>query len=165
MDGDYVGSKQERRDKKRKHSVMDLFQSNNKKRQRTDSEKSLKKEEALISEDETKSEPPELTPAIAYESGTEVLKGFETSKPKVKTYAKKKKKEAFKIDTDNEEEVGPEWVDGEPQGIESFIVDGNEGKKESLRRKYLDSHTREIIVTRQLFYFSCRTAPIYHRGR
>ncbi|XP_046414567.1 PHD finger protein 20 isoform X2 [Neodiprion fabricii] len=126
VDGDYIGSKQERRDKKRKHSVMDLFHSNAKKRPRTDSEKSLKKDESFVSEDDVKSEPPELTPAIAYDSGTEVLKGFEPSKAKVKTYAKKKKKDLPKIDTDNEDEVGPEWIDGEPQGIESYIVDGND---------------------------------------
>lgn len=107
---------------------MELFHSNGKKRPRTDSEKSIKKEEALISEDDIKVEPPELIPAIAYDSGTEVLKGFEPSKPRVKTYAKKKKKELSKIDTDNEDEVGPEWVDGEPQGIESYIVDGNDGR-------------------------------------
>ncbi|XP_020710095.2 PHD finger protein 20 isoform X3 [Athalia rosae] len=126
MDGEYIGSKQERRDKKRKHSVMDLFHSNAKKRARTDSEKSLKKDDSLVSEDDGKVEETELTPAIAYEAGTEVLKGFEPSKTKVKTYAKKKKKELSKFDTDNEDEVGPEWIDGEPKGIESYIVDGND---------------------------------------
>ncbi|XP_046735242.1 PHD finger protein 20-like protein 1 isoform X2 [Diprion similis] len=132
VDGDYIGSKQERRDKKRKHSVMDLFHSNAKKRPRTDSEKSLKKDESFASEDDGKSEPPELTPAVAYDSGTEVLKGFEPSKAKVKTYAKKKKRDVPKIDTDNEDEVGPEWIDGEPQGIESYIVDGNDGPRRSI---------------------------------
>lgn len=63
-----------------------------------------------------------------YDPGTDLLKGFESTPPKIKSYSKKSKKEMPKNDADPEENYGPEWINGQPQGEEVFIVDGNDGE-------------------------------------
>ncbi|KAG7205562.1 hypothetical protein KM043_007536 [Ampulex compressa] len=105
----YIGSKQERRDKKRKHTVMELFHTHSRKRPKHDAEKLTKKEEPVHAEN-----------------------GESYTDSKMKTYSKKNKKEIVKNDTDQEDDVGPEWIDGEPQGTESYIVDGNDGPRRSI---------------------------------
>lgn len=134
----YIGSKQERRDKKRKHTVMELFNTHSRKRTKNDADKASKKEETVVKENEES--PIENRVEIdgtlfgaCYDPGTNLLRGFETNPSKIKSYSKKSKKETPKNDTDHEEDVGPEWIDGEPQGTESYIVDGNDGE---LRYKY-----------------------------
>lgn len=64
---------------------------------------------------------------VTIDPGTDLLRGFDTNVSKMKSYNKKNKKEVSKNDMDPEEDVGPEWIDGEPQGTESYIVDGNDG--------------------------------------
>lgn len=114
----YIGSKQERRDKKRKHTVTELF--NSRKRTKTDREGSAKKEETEVPNQE-----PEIpdTNGASYDSGAEMLKGFSSPK-KVKSHAKRRRDVPQKVEIDLDDYVGPEWVDGEPQGIESFTTDG-----------------------------------------
>ncbi|XP_020283446.1 PHD finger protein 20 isoform X2 [Pseudomyrmex gracilis] len=135
----YIGSKQERRDKKRKHTVMELFHS----RKRTKSDKSTadkipKKEETIVKESEetyveNKIKVDGTLYDACYDPGTDLLRGFDVANPaKLKSYSKKSKKETPKLDTDLEEDVGPEWIDGEPQGIEAYIVDGNDGPRRSI---------------------------------
>lgn len=126
----YIGSKQERRDKKRKHTVMELFHS--RRRTKTDADKTPKKEETIVRKSggnstEFKVELDGTQYGACYEPGSDLLKGFDTNIAKIKSYSKKNKKELPKTDMDHEEDV-PEWVDGEPQGTESFIVDGNDGE-------------------------------------
>ncbi|XP_024944954.1 PHD finger protein 20 isoform X5 [Cephus cinctus] len=132
VEGDYIGSKQERRDKKRKHTVMELFHTHSKKRQKVEVERPIKKEESVLSEDDGKLDLGDSVLGTSYDSGSEVLRGFENTKPKMKTFTKKKRKEFMRNETDNEEDVGPEWIDGEPQGLESYIVDGNDGPRRSI---------------------------------
>lgn len=129
LDG-YIGSKQERRDKKRKHTVMELFHS--RRRTKNDADKTSKKEETVVkkigeSSTESKVELDGTLYGACYDPGSDLLKGFDTNVSKVKSHTKKNKKEVPKLDTDHEEDV-PEWIDGEPQGTESYIVDGNDGK-------------------------------------
>ncbi|EFN82605.1 PHD finger protein 20 [Harpegnathos saltator] len=133
----YIGSKQERRDKKRKHTIMELFHTNSRKRIKTDSDKTPKKVETVVKESgesslETKIELDGTMYGPCFEPDTNLLKGFDTNIAKIKSYSKKSKKELPKIDTDHEEDVGPEWIDGEPQGTESYIVDGNDGPRRSI---------------------------------
>ncbi|KAL6260579.1 hypothetical protein P5V15_008100 [Pogonomyrmex californicus] len=134
----YIGSKQERRDKKRKHTVMELFNTHSRRRTKHDADKASKKEETIIKENgESSIEKIELDGTLygpCYDPGTDLLKGFETNPSKIKSYSKKNKKEILKNDTENhqEENVGPEWIDGEPQGTESYIVDGNDGPRRSI---------------------------------
>ncbi|XP_063990105.1 PHD finger protein 20 isoform X2 [Diachasmimorpha longicaudata] len=122
----YIGSKQERRDKKRKHTVTELF--NSRKRTRPDKEGLLKKEGMP---DAPEQEPDVLEPngvAPSSDSGPEMLKGFPSPR-KAKNFSKKKKQTEFPkvmdVDHDFEEDPGPEWVNGEPQGIEAFTTDGS----------------------------------------
>lgn len=131
MDG-YIGSKQERRDKKRKHTVMELFNTHSRRRTKHDPDKTPKKEETVVKESgegstENKIENSNLYNSC-YDAGSDLLRGFETNSLKIKSYSKKSKKEVPKNETDYEENVGPEWIDGEPQGTESYIVDGNDGE-------------------------------------
>lgn len=133
----YIGSKQERRDKKRKHTVMELFNTHSRKRTKNDAEKTLKREETIVKESgesstENKVELDGTLFGACYDPGTDLLRGFETNPSKIKSYSKKNKKEMPKNDTDHEEDVGPEWIDGEPQGKESYIVDGNDGELQIL---------------------------------
>ncbi|XP_014479375.1 PREDICTED: uncharacterized protein LOC106746825 isoform X2 [Dinoponera quadriceps] len=136
LDG-YIGSKQERRDKKRKHTIMELFHTNSRKRIKTDTDKTPKKVETVVKEStesiiEPKIELDGTMYGPCFEPDTNLLKGFDTNFAKIKSYSKKSKKELPKIDTDHEEDVGPEWIDGEPQGTESYIVDGNDGPRRSI---------------------------------
>ncbi|XP_034934323.1 uncharacterized protein MBD-R2 [Chelonus insularis] len=99
----YIGSKQERRDKKRKHTVMELFQ--HKRRAKADGEK-MKKEENSNSD------------------GTEHVNTENTDNHEANNSLSS---EAYGGD-----DSGPEWVDGEPKGTESFVVDGNDGIRRSI---------------------------------
>ncbi|XP_032683770.1 PHD finger protein 20 isoform X3 [Odontomachus brunneus] len=133
----YIGSKQERRDKKRKHTIMELFHTNSRKRIKTDTDKTPKKMETVVKESTESSIEPkiELDGTMygpCFEPDTNLLKGFDTNISRIKSYSKKSKKELPKIDTDHEEDVGPEWINGEPQGTESYIVDGNDGPRRSI---------------------------------
>lgn len=120
----YIGSKQERRDKKRKHSVVDLF--------------SRKKPKIETPDRPIKKEPVEIVDTVStseadnsgfYDSGAESFRGFDDSKTKIVNKAYKKKKESPpRPDNDLDDDYGPEWIDGEPQGVESFTVDGNSGE-------------------------------------
>lgn len=132
VDG-YIGSKQERRDKKRKHTVMELFNTHSRRRTKHEADKTPKKEETVSKErgegsTENKVEMDGTQYGPCYDPGTDMLRGFETNSTKIKSYSKKSKKEVPKADVDPEENVGPEWIDGEPQGTESYIVDGNDGE-------------------------------------
>lgn len=132
VDG-YIGSKQERRDKKRKHTVMELFNTHSRRRTKHDADKTPKKEETVVKESgegsiEKKIEMDGTLYGPCYDPGTDLLRGFETNSSKIKSYSKKSKREVPKNDVDHEENVGPEWIDGEPQGTESYIVDGNDGE-------------------------------------
>lgn len=129
----YIGSKQERRDKKRKHTVMELFHTHSRRRTKNDTDKASKKEETTVKESkdnsvESKVEMDGTLFGPCYDPGTDLLRGFDTNVSKIKSYSKKSKKEVPKTDTDHEEDVGPEWIDGEPQGIESYIVDSKDRK-------------------------------------
>ncbi|KZC14266.1 PREDICTED: uncharacterized protein LOC107192360 [Dufourea novaeangliae] len=134
---EYIGSKQERRDKKRKHIVMELFHTHSRKRSKNETDKLSKKEGTSMNESgdslfENKIDLDGTLFGPCYDPGTDLLRGFDTNVSKAKPYAKKNKKEIFKHDADQEEDVGPEWVDGEPQGTESYIVDGNDGPRRSI---------------------------------
>lgn len=112
---------------------MELFNTHSRRRTKHDVEKTPKKEETVVKESgesstENKVEVDGTQYGPCYDPGTDLLKGFETNPSKIKSYSKKSKKEVPKNDTDHEENVGPEWIDGEPQGIESYIVDGNDGE-------------------------------------
>ncbi|XP_014300215.1 PHD finger protein 20 isoform X2 [Microplitis demolitor] len=132
----YIGSKQERRDKSRKHSVVDLF--SHKKRTKADGvDKSLnKKDDSVVVNDNNEqlnnsdsvNDSADATGGELDDSSSEVLQGFENSKPKVRNGAKRKRE----VVNDYDDDTGPEWVDGEPQGVESFAVDGNEGSRRSI---------------------------------
>ncbi|XP_011343057.1 PHD finger protein 20 isoform X2 [Ooceraea biroi] len=133
----YIGSKQERRDKKRKHTVMELFNTHSRRRTKNDTDKASKKEETTVKENrdnsmENKVEMDGTLFGPCYDPGTDLLRGFDTNVSKIKSYSKKSKKEVPKNDTDHEEDVGPEWIDGEPQGTESYIVDSNDGPRRSI---------------------------------
>lgn len=111
---------------------MELFNTHSRRRTKHDAEKTPKKEETVVKESgesstENKIEIDGTQYGPCYDPGTDLLKGFETNPSKIKSYSKKSKKEVPKNDTDHEENVGPEWIDGEPQGTESYIVDGNDG--------------------------------------
>ncbi|XP_057336685.1 PHD finger protein 20 isoform X3 [Microplitis mediator] len=132
----YIGSKQERRDKSRKHSVVDLF--SHKKRAKAEGvDKSLtKKDDSAVVNDSNEqlnntdsiNDSADATAGELDDSSTEVLQGFENSKPKVRNGVKRKRE----VVNDCDDDTGPEWVDGEPQGVESFVVDGNEGSRRSI---------------------------------
>ncbi|XP_076282209.1 PHD finger protein MBD-R2 isoform X2 [Lasioglossum baleicum] len=135
----YIGSKQERRDKKRKHIVMELFHTHSRKRSKNEADKLVKKESLVVNGSggeclpESKIDLDGTLFGPCYDPGTDLLRGFDTNiSSKTRPYAKRSKKEMFKNDVDQEEDVGPEWVDGEPQGIESYIVDGNDGPRRSI---------------------------------
>ncbi|XP_043259702.1 uncharacterized protein LOC122401564 isoform X2 [Colletes gigas] len=135
---EYIGSKQERRDKKRKHIVMELFHTHSRKRLKNEADKLTKKEGVVMNENgdcfqENKIDLDGTLFGPCYDPGTDLLRGFDTNVSKVKTYVKKNKKEiSNKYEIDQEEDVGPEWIDGEPQGTESYIVDGNDGPRRSI---------------------------------
>jgi len=112
---------------------MELFNTHSRKRTKNDADKASKKEETVVKESEESSmeNKVEIDGTLfgaCYDPGTNLLRGFETNPSKIKSYSKKSKKEITKNDTDHEEDVGPEWIDGEPQGTESYIVDGNDGE-------------------------------------
>ncbi|XP_076228860.1 PHD finger protein MBD-R2 isoform X2 [Nomia melanderi] len=134
---EYIGSKQERRDKKRKHIVMELFHTHSRKRSKNEADKPVKKEGPVLNEsgDNLSENKIDLDGTLfgpCYDPGTDLLRGFDTNISKTRPYAKKNKKEMFKVDAEQEEDVGPEWIDGEPQGTESYIVDGNDGPRRSI---------------------------------
>ncbi|XP_076686352.1 PHD finger protein MBD-R2 isoform X4 [Andrena cerasifolii] len=134
---EYIGSKQERRDKKRKHTVMELFHTHSRKRSKNEADKLTKKEGPVVNENgecfsENKIDLDGTLFGPCYDPGTDLLRGFDTNVSKMKFCTKKTKKEISKNDMDQEEDVGPEWVDGEPQGTESYIVDGNDGPRRSI---------------------------------
>ncbi|XP_066583660.1 PHD finger protein 20-like protein 1 isoform X2 [Prorops nasuta] len=132
----YIGSKQERRDKKRKHTVMELFHTHSRKRVKNDIDKTGRKGDShtaenleYFSENRVNLDGNLFGPC--YDAGTDLLRGFDTNIPKMKTNNKRNKKEIIRHETDYED-VGPQWINGEPQGIESFIVDGNDGPRRSI---------------------------------
>jgi len=94
----YIGSKQERRDKKRKHTVMELFNTHSRRRTKHDADKIPKKEEAIIKENgeastENKIEIDSGTSyGPCYDPGTDLLKGFEANPSKIKSYIRIMKK-------------------------------------------------------------------------
>lgn len=125
---DFIGSKEKRKDRNRKYQVMDLFQRKSKK---LNPEKHPRK--GRPSKEEVPAEALVDSGSLSGshdDSGTEVLHGFDNSEipvtPKMKTYLKKDKKEV--TDQEPDESVRPEWIDGEPQGIESYI----EGPRRSI---------------------------------
>ncbi|XP_044592246.1 PHD finger protein 20-like protein 1 isoform X3 [Cotesia glomerata] len=128
----YIGSKQERRDKSRKHTVKDLF--SHKKRTKLDGvDQSLtKKDDTSLTDAEQLNNSESMNGSTdaggeLEESITEQVP-IETPKPKARNGAKRKREVVVDYDDDG----GPEWIDGEPQGIESFVVDGNEGSRRSI---------------------------------
>ncbi|XP_017758548.1 PREDICTED: uncharacterized protein LOC108549586 isoform X3 [Eufriesea mexicana] len=134
---EYIGSKQERRDKKRKHTVMELFHTHYRKRTKNETDKVTKKEGIAVNENaeclsENRIDLDGTLFGPCYDPGTDLLRGFDTNVSKMKAYSKKSKKEVSKNDLDQIEDVGPEWIDGEPQGTESYIVDGNDGPRRSI---------------------------------
>ncbi|XP_023288826.1 PHD finger protein 20-like protein 1 isoform X2 [Orussus abietinus] len=130
---DYIGSKQERRDRKRKHSVMELFQTHVRRRSKPDADGVSKKyEQRVPGVDGLDIDLEDTVLGTRYDSGPEGVRAFENIKARAKVYPKKRKKENSKTETDNEEDVGPEWIDGEPKGTESYIVDGNDGPRRSI---------------------------------
>lgn len=110
---------------------MELFHTHSRKRSKHDPAKLQRKEETIVGDASiyrADSHQDGTMFAACYDSGTDLLRGFDTSASKMKTYLKKMKKETpGKTDTNTLEDVGPEWIDGEPQGVESYIVDGNDG--------------------------------------
>lgn len=112
---------------------MELFQTHPRKRNKPETT-AVKKDAATAPEDasncslDSSVDPDSSAIGTYYDSGAELLRGFENPKPKVKSYTKKVKRDTIKNDTDLEDDVGPEWIDGEPQGVEGFIVDTNESK-------------------------------------
>ncbi|CAD6235848.1 GSCOCG00008011001-RA-CDS [Cotesia congregata] len=129
----YIGSKQERRDKSRKHTVKDLF--SHKKRTKLDGvDQSLTKKDDTSLTDAEQLNNSESMNESTDAAGTELEESIleqvpiETPKPKPRNGAKRKREVVVDYDDDG----GPEWVDGEPQGIESFVVDGNEGSRRSI---------------------------------
>ncbi|KAK0077917.1 hypothetical protein PV325_003286 [Microctonus aethiopoides] len=137
----YIGSKQERRDKKRKHTIVELFQ--HKRRSKPDgsaSSSAIKKDGKLCADrlvninHNNNGDKDTVVGDGYYDSSSELLHGFENTKPKVKNYSRRKQRESLAktVDTDHENDSGPEWIDGEPQGIESFVVDGNDGSRRSI---------------------------------
>lgn len=116
---------------------MELFHTHSRKRTKSDkstADKTPKKEETVVRESEDiypehKVKVDGTLYDACYDPGTDLLRGFEHANPaKLKSYSKKSKKETPKHDVDLEEDVGPEWIDGEPQGTESYIVDGSDGE-------------------------------------
>lgn len=130
----YIGSKQERRDKSRKHTVKDLF--SHKKRAKAEGvDQSLTKKDDLsltdaepLNNSESMNESTDAAGGQLEESISEQVPTIETPKPKARNGAKRKREVVVDYDDDN----GPEWVDGEPQGVEAFVVDGNEGTRRSI---------------------------------
>lgn len=121
---DFIGSKEKRKDRNRKYQVMDLFQRKSKKHS---GEKFAKKGRPCKEEATSETLIDNASFSGSHDdSSTEVLHGFENSSPKVKTYLKKDKKE--RMDSNIDVSFRPEWKDGEPQGIESFI----EGPRRSI---------------------------------
>nr|XP_034186180.1 PHD finger protein 20 isoform X3 [Osmia lignaria] len=132
---EYIGSKQERRDKKRKHTVMELFHTHSRKRTKNEGDKVAKKQEVAINENGEVTDKIDLDGTLfgpCYDPGTDLLRGFDTNISKMKACTKKSKKDIPRNDVNQEDDVGPEWVDGEPQGTESYIVDGNDGPRRSI---------------------------------
>lgn len=110
---------------------MELFHTHSRKRSKHDADKP-KKEGPVLNEsgDNLSENKIDLDGTLfgpCYDPGTDLLRGFDTNISKTRPYVKKNKKEMFKADAEQEEDVGPEWIDGEPQGTESYIVDGNDG--------------------------------------
>ena len=111
----YIGSKQERRDRYRKHKVTELFQRKTKKH---NSEKLVKKGRHAKDEGTSEVQLDSGSLSGSYEdSSTEVLHGFENSSPKIKTYSKKDKKE--KSEPVLDDNIRSDLIDGEPQAAES----------------------------------------------
>ena len=111
---------------------MELFHTHSRKRSKNEADKLTKKEGPVVNENgecfsENKIDLDGTLFGPCYDPGTDLLRGFDTNVSKMKFCTKKTKKEILKNDIDQEEDVGPEWVDGEPQGTESYIVDGNDG--------------------------------------
>lgn len=113
---------------------MDLFHTHSRKRPKNETTDKLIKKEGVAPIENGESVPeskPNLDGTLfgpCYDPGTDLLRGFDTNVCKVKTYTKKNKREMIaRSDADQMEDVGPEWVDGEPRGTESYIVDGNDG--------------------------------------
>lgn len=112
--------------------MMELFHTHYRKRSKNEMDKLTKKEGITVNENaeifsENKIDLDGTLFGPCYDPGTDLLRGFDTNVSKLKAYSKKNKKEVSKNDIDLIEDVGPEWVDGEPQGTESYIVDGNDG--------------------------------------
>ena len=113
---------------------MELFQTHPRKRNKSEIEKVVKKEDASVGENagicQMDSSGTDLDGSAlgTYYDSEEVLKGFESPKPKIKTFSKKIKRNVYRNGNDEEEDVGPEWIDGEPQGIETIIFDSNDGE-------------------------------------
>lgn len=114
---------------------MELFHTHSRKRTKNEGDKVAKKQEVAINENGEVTDKIDLDGTLfgpCYDPGTDLLRGFDTNISKMKTCSKKSKKDIPRNDVNQEDDVGPEWIDGEPQGIESYIVDGNDG---ILRRK------------------------------
>ncbi|XP_044008198.1 uncharacterized protein LOC122852461 isoform X3 [Aphidius gifuensis] len=126
----YIGSKQERRDKKRKHTVIDLF-SRKKTKSETPEKQIIKKEDTLDIVDTINGDNNEAETTVYYDSGVEQSKNFDSIK-QTKQKIPKIKKESPKYDLLDQDDDSPEWVDGEPKGVESFTVDGNNGTRRSI---------------------------------
>lgn len=129
---EYIGSKQERRDRKRKHNVMDLFHHHGKKRAKLEGDRSLRKDECgVVSEnghEEMNGKGSQENLTIYSESSTDGHRAFDVTPVKVKNHRKRSKKDvAIKSEVDLEEHE-TEWINGEPKGIPSVIVDSNDGE-------------------------------------
>ena len=117
---------------------MELFHTHYRKRSKTETDKLTKKEEIIVNENaecfsENKIDLDGTLFGPCYDPGTDLLRGFDTNVSRIKAHTKKNKKEVPKNDIDQVEDVGPEWIDGEPLGTESYIVDGNDGMLEQMK--------------------------------
>lgn len=115
----YIGSKQERRDKKRKHSVMELFSTHSRKKPKLELDGKVKKEP--------------LDGSVGEGQANGALTSSENTPQKVRSHVKKRGREFLRTDTDYEDDP-PEWVNGEPQGTEAYIVEGSDGKGLSMKK-------------------------------
>lgn len=135
---EYLGSKQERRDRKRKHNVMDLFHHHGKKRAKLDGDKSLRKDESgvVVSEnghEEMNGNGSQENLSVYSDASTDGPRGLDSSPVKVKNHRKRSKKDVvIKSEIDLEENES-EWINGEPNGIQSVIVDSNDGEFQCLQ--------------------------------
>lgn len=116
---------------------MELFHTHYRRRSKNETDKLIKKEGIIVNENvecfsENKIDLDGTLFGPCYDPGTDLLRGFDTNVSKMKAYPKKSKKEVSKSEIDQVEDVGPEWIDGEPQGTESYIVDGNDGMSKEM---------------------------------